>query len=158
MRKLAITALPALALMGCSGGSESMEAGQWQRTFYVTEVTGANITEPLREEIAGELDRELAIDPVCITAEQAASPDVSMFLPAAVTEECTITESNLEDGTINIAGNCGEGTDDGGTIALTGTYSANRITSEMTATIRDGGEEISFAGVISGERTGECSG
>ena len=158
MRNMAFAALPALALMGCSGGSEALEPGEWQTAFYVSEVTGENITEPMREEIAAELDRELAIDPICITEEQAASPEAVMFLPSEVSEECTITESSVENGTIEMAGTCGNGPGDGGTIALSGTYSAARMDSEMTATIQDGGEEMSFTAVITSERSGECSG
>lgn len=158
MRNLAIAALPALALMGCSGGSESLEPGEWQTAFYISEVSGENITEAMREEIATELDRELAIDPICITEEQAASPEATMFLPDEVNNECTITESSVENGTISMTGTCGNGSDDGSTISMTGTYSAARMDSEMSATIRDGGEEFSFTAVITSERSGECSG
>lgn len=165
MRNLALAALPALALMGCSGGEEAtepeaagLEAGEWQMAFYVNDVSGENVTEEMRTEIATELDRELAMDPVCISEERAATPDAALFIPGEVNSECNFTESSAENGTIEMAGTCGEGANDGGAISINGTYEAASMEAVMTATIRDGGEEFSFAAVISGERTGECNG
>ncbi|WP_299321392.1 DUF3617 family protein [Parasphingopyxis sp.] len=157
MRNLAIAALPVLALAACSGGSESLQPGQWDMTFAVTDVSGEGVTEAMRDEIAGELDRELAMESTCISEAQAAAPDESLVLNSEVISECNIGESVFENGTIDIAGTCGDG-GDGGEIAVTGTYSATGIDAEMTATIRDGGQEFSFAGNITGERTGDCPG
>ncbi|MGP1352679.1 MAG: DUF3617 domain-containing protein [Parasphingopyxis sp.] len=158
MRILTMAALPMLALAACSGGSEALQPGQWDMAFAITDVSGEGVTEAMRDEIAAELDRELAMESLCISEGQAAEPDESLVLNSEVISECNIGGATFENGTIDIAGTCGDGGNEGGEIAVSGTYSATAIDAEMTATIRDGGQEFSFAGTVSGERTGECSG
>ena len=158
MKNYIAAALPALALAACSGGSEALQPGQWEMTLTVTEASAEGMPEGEEAGMIAELNRELAMDPSCVSEEQAASPTYNIFVPREAASECDFSGSTVENGVIQIAGACGDGPDEGGELTLTGTYSATSMEGVMTAQIQDGRRAFSFNATMTGERTGECSG
>lgn len=147
-------AMPLAALTACSSGEapETMQPGQWDVTLTVTEASAPGISEEMQADLVAELNRELAMEPVCVTEEDAANPSYRLFVPAETEGECDFDGSSVENGAIAIAGQCGEG----GELTIEGSYGATSLEAELRARVEDGSEILEFSADLAGERTGDC--
>jgi hypothetical protein len=154
MKHFPVAAMAMAALAGCSGGdaSETMQPGLWEMRLNVTGAAAPGMSEAMRADLVAELNRELAMGPVCVTEEDAANPSHRFFVPAEAEGECDFTDSTVENGTINIAGQCGEG----GALTIEGGYGATTLEALFEARVEDGSELLEFTAELTGERTGAC--
>ncbi|MBC2776470.1 DUF3617 domain-containing protein [Parasphingopyxis marina] len=142
-------------LAGCSGGvSETMQPGQWEMTLNVTEATAPGLSDEMSADLVAELNRELAMDPVCVTQADSENPAPRLFLPAEAEGECDFAGSTVEAGMISISGSCG----DGGVLTIEGAYGGTTMEAVLEARIEDGSEMLEFTAEMNGERTGACTG
>jgi hypothetical protein len=142
-------------LAGCSGGvSETMQPGQWEIALNVTEAAAPGLSDEMGADLVAELNRELAMDPVCVTQADSENPTPGLFLPAEAEGECDFSGSTVEAGMISISGTCG----DGGVLTIEGAYGATAMEAVLEARIEDGSEMLEFTAEMSGERTGTCAG
>ncbi|MEQ9663363.1 MAG: DUF3617 domain-containing protein [Parasphingopyxis sp.] len=156
MKVILIAGVAGLALAACSsGGGDNLQPGEWELTLDVTEANLPGAPEEMQQELIAELNRELAMDPVCISEEDSAEPTPELFIPNEAESECDFEGSTVENGEISISGTCdGEG----GTLTIEGTYDATSMTATMEAELRDGNEVLQFTADMTGERSGDCTG
>ncbi len=135
-------------LAGCSGGGgEPLQAGQWDMSFEVTEVTSST-----EDGIEDELNRSLSRNTMCFSEEDAAAPTAAMILGDDLMEECNVTSSTIADGSIEIAAVCG----DSGTFNVSGTYGGALISADVDADISSRDDRFVFDATITRNRTGDC--
>lgn len=154
MKSVLIAALPALLLVACSSGGDTLEPGQWTMALNVTEANLPGTPPEAQGELRAELNRELAMDPICISAEQAAAPTASLFIPSEAESECDFSGSTVEGGVITISGTCGND----GSLTINGSYDATSMQATLAARVEDGNEVLDFTAEMTGERSGDCAG
>jgi hypothetical protein len=162
MKKLALFA-PALALCAaCSGGADSLQPGQWQKTiqFSSIEVPGAPEAEiaPMRAMMS-----QPQIVSECLTPADTANPTLKLTnLERGGPQNCQFSENSYSGGAIRVRGTCQ--LPRGGTMQLSmeGTYTATtmqaRVSHEMHAPPNTPGPQtIRLAVNLSARHTGECT-
>lgn len=166
MRKMLVLAPCIALLVGCGGGggggSVALQPGQWETT-----VTFSNIEVPGAPEAQVAQMRAMMGRPQvrseCITAAQAANPMGNMMNPGGA--GCNFTQNTFAGGTINLQGTCNPpGGQASMSLTMTGTYTANTITAQVsnevrpTAAMPGAPQMIRMSGNLSSRRTGDCPG
>ena len=163
MKKLLILAPCTALLFACSGGGSSvaLQPGQWETT-----VQFSNIEVPGVPEAQVAMMREQAgrpqVQSQCITQAQAANPMGNMMGQQA--SGCNFTKNTFAGGTIDVAGTCSPPGQGQANLTMTGTYTADTITSNMRMEMRPGAttpgapQSITMAGTMRSRRTGDCPG
>lgn len=165
MKKMLVLGPCAALLFACSGGGTgpvTMQPGQWETTVQFANIEVPGVPEAQVAAMRSALSRPQT-RPQCITQAQAANPMGNMM--GQTSQGCNFTKNTFANGTIDISGTCnppgGQAT---ATMTMTGTYTANTITAQVTTEARPTSQMpgqpqmIRMTGTISAHRTGDCPG
>ncbi len=160
----AILLLPCLVLAACSDAApppekaeappaEQIQAGQWEMTSEVTNVTQRDKGTPALKMAVGSK----SVTSSCIAEADVKRPPAAMFVPEGF--KCDYRDSYMRGGRVNLTLAC---TYDGQTgdvpIAISGSYTADSIEATSTAETRFSGEgDVKLETKLTGRRTGACT-
>ncbi|MGP1283379.1 MAG: DUF3617 domain-containing protein [Parasphingopyxis sp.] len=178
LKTLIVLAAPMALLGACSSGADadgdgtisgeeaaaemenadlSITPGQWEATVQLTEFDMPQMPEEARAVMQEQMGRTQT-STSCITPEQAADPQASMFGDS--NDDCTYTEFDMSGGTMLVAGTCrSEGMPGAVSMRMEGRYTPTSY--EMTMNMdMDGGPAgpMSMAGQVTGRYLGpDCA-
>lgn len=180
MKRMIAIAAPLALITACSGGGSAdadgdgeisgeeaaeevananinITPGQWENTVQFTEFDIPNMPEEARGMMQQQMGQSRT-DTSCITPEEAADPEASMFDDQ--NDDCSYTDFNMSNGNILIAGSCTpEGMGGSMTMRMEGSYSATEYDMTMSMNAEGGPMgPMSLGGRVTGRYLGpDCS-
>lgn len=155
MTKLLIAAAPLALLGACSGGADQMQAGEWEMTTTMSELTAPDMPEAMQEQMQASLG-EAQTRTECITEEEAANP-LAQIMDGSAGDDCEFDNQTFEGGVINISGTCEVPGSAEATVSIEGTYTATEMNAEIAMDMTMGPMgQVTMSGTMAGERTGDC--
>lgn len=153
MKKTVFAIAPLALAAACSGGSDSIEPGEWTLTMQMTEVTAANAPAGALEAMQSQ---PAQTQTQCITPAQAANPDGGLFAPQS-NEDCENMDFSMSGGTISLDATCqvpGAGAME---MTMDGTYDRTTLNADLQMVMAQTPMgEMTMSGTMTGERTGDC--
>lgn len=135
----------------------NIQPGEWETVSQLTEFEAAGMS-PEERDMMSQLMGQPTTQTACITPEQAADPQGSLFT-ADEGDDCTFSRFDMSGGNVLIDGTCqGEGMPGTMTLHMEGRYTAAsyNLTTSMSV---DGGPEagLRMSGTVEGRRIGDCA-
>jgi len=166
MKRLILFA-PAITLLAAcgGGGTNSIQAGQWEMVTEMTSVEVPGAPEAAVQQMRSQMAGQRQTQSVCITAEQARNPSRNM-MGAQNPAGCQFTDTTWAGGTVRIRATCRP---PGAPpqmrpveMSIEGTYTAQQINNRISVNTEipnpAGGAamQIRAQGTMTGRRTGDC--
>jgi len=148
--------LAPLALLACSGGSDTIQPGQWEMTTRFTTVEAPGMPEAALKAMQSQIS-QAQTHSSCITPAQAANPGGDMMKSGGGGQGCQVRDSTFSGGNISVHTSCpGPG---GGSMSMSweGNYTATTMEGRFTTAIEGGPQNMRMVGTLTGRRTGECT-
>jgi hypothetical protein len=155
-KSMLILSLGAVAVLGaCRGGDAQMEAGRWEMTSSVTDMSMPGAPPEVIEQAKAQKDTKMS----CLTEEEARAP-LEKMMSKGGDQACRPTDMKMEGGKISGKVSCQQG---GGQLSadISGTYGADRIEMEMATKIQNPaapGQQVEMTVRMDGRRVGACDG
>lgn len=146
-----------VAAQAQAAGTMRFNPGQWETRVELIDVDipgmPAGAVDMMKQNMSGR-----AVSSSCITPEQAANPEASVF--SGSDGQCRYTNFTMADGRIDAAMTCTGGGMGGGEMKMrtTGTFDRTTFTmqNEMETSIPGKGGVMKMSSKVTGRRTGDC--
>ena len=93
-------------IVACSGGSASLQPGQWEMTTKMTDIEMPGAPPAMAAQMKQAMAAQAQTQTRCITPQEAANPAGGMMSPSGNAQGCTFTKQTFSGGTIDVAGSC----------------------------------------------------
>lgn len=155
MRKLILAAAPLALLAACSGGSDSLEPGEWTLTMEMTEIDAPDAPPAALNAMR---QQQAQTQTQCITPAQAANPDGGIFAPQS-NENCDDMSFTMSGGEMLLEATCNAPGVGEMEMTIDGTYDRENIDAELEMVMAETPlGPMTMRGTMTGEHTGECDG
>ena len=163
MRYSIAAAAPALLLVACGGGGDSvqLQPGQWETTVQFSSIEMPGAPEAMMAQMRQAMSQPQT-QSQCITPEQAANPSGNMVNPGGEAN-CEFTENTFAGGEINVAGTCPQPGGQGNIqMTMEGNYTPTTMEADISTQMQappgspPGAQSISMSGRLTARRTGDC--
>ena len=161
MKRFAVLTPSILLIAACSGGSDTLQPGQWETTVQIANVEVPGAPPEVAEQMAMLL-RQAQTESHCLTPEQAADPTAGMANPTGRAEGCTFSERTFSGGRIHVVSSCPAPAGQGEVRStLEGTYTPTNMEAQMNVEGPSGmpgtQQTVRLTGTMTSRRTGDCS-
>lgn len=152
-RNLKMAAVAILTLAGCGSAGPSLEAGEWELAYEITDVKGPADWPP---DVIASMKQMKQTVRKCITAEQAAAPTGNTVL-IDPPPNCKFGDSTLAGGKISGVGECPANQIMGAIrISMEGHYDSRSYEMVAEAKVDNPGAPMTVNSRTVGRRIGDC--
>jgi hypothetical protein len=161
MKKLALFAPAIVLAAACSGGSASLQPGQWEHSMQFTSIEAPGVPEAQLAQMRQMMGRPQTMSS-CMTPQQAANPTGNMLNPQGGGQNCTFSENVFTGGAIRVHGTCQQPGGGSAQMNMDGTYTATTMNVTLSSEVTmppgmPGPRTVRMSGTMTGRRTGDCA-
>jgi hypothetical protein len=158
MKRLMLIAPAIVVAAACSGGTSTIQPGNWEMTTRFTTVEIPGMPEAMAKQMQSQLANQSQTQTRCITPAEAANPTGGM-MGSQNPQGCQFSEQTFSGGVIRVRGTC-PGPNNQGQIRMSweGSYTQTSMQGNITTEITGGpqGQNMRMAGTLTSRRTGDC--
>jgi hypothetical protein len=153
-KRISVATVAILALSGCGSADRTLEAGEWELVYEISDVTGPASWPP---DVIASMKQAKQTERKCITPEQSAAPTFKLLLVNQDDLACNATGFSLAGGKIAGRVDCPASQIMGKVeMTMTGRHDARSFEMIAQSSVDNPGAPMRLKSRTTGRRVGDC--